>query len=100
MKLIPTIYNVPLTEANKEYSLQLPKFVHHYTLQVRGTEEARMQFISGKVATGASPYWTIKSRATPFETSITTDDILYFASGSAGAVIEMIAWHNDLDFNQ
>lgn len=91
----PHIYNVTLTSANTEYSQTLPAWTTHVTIQCRSAYDVRMGVTTGKVAGSTAPFWTIKSGTGYFDYNLKTNKTLYFASGQAGVVIEIIDWGLD-----
>ena len=44
------VYNVTLTNANTEYSQELPPNVRSFAVQPRTAVDVRMAFVTGKVA--------------------------------------------------
>jgi hypothetical protein len=89
----PAIYNVTMTNADTEYSQALPSDCKKFLIHTRGGESFRLAFATGKVATPTEPYFSITpSDAYSEDLVLGAAVTLYFASGSAGAVAEIIAW--------
>lgn len=87
------IYNVTMTSANTEYSQALPASCKKFLIHTRAGEAFRLAFVTGKVATPTEPYFSITpSDAYSEDLVLPTSLTLYFASASAGAVAEIIAW--------
>ena len=95
-RLSPTIYNVTLTNADAEYSQVLSKDCRAFTFQCRTAVEVRFAFVIGKVAAPTAPYATMKAGATfgsPEKFSAEPNGLtLYLASGTAGAVVEIVEY--------
>jgi len=91
----PHIYNVTLTEANKEYSQALPDNAVMITVQCRTAYAVRLAFETGKVATPTAPYATIKSGNVYYDTGLKSKNTIYLASAQAGVVVEIIVWGLD-----
>jgi hypothetical protein len=92
-----TIYNLTLTNANTEYSIALPTGTKSFEWQCRTSVDVRYAYVTGKVATPTTPYSTIKSGATynshpNMYLGNNANFTIYFASGTAGAVVELTAW--------
>lgn len=90
----PVLFNVTLTNANTEYSQALPSGCSHFEMQARSAAVIRFAFEAGRVATPTAPYVTIKA-----DGSYSSYDLwggqtmtVYFASATAGAIVEIIAW--------
>ena len=95
----PTIYNVTMTLADTEYSQQLSQYTKKFLIHTRDESEFRLAFETLHVATPTEPYLTVRAGSRYFEDGLflrvqTTDwgGILYFASASAGKVIEIVEW--------
>lgn len=90
------IYNKTLTSANTEYSQAFPSWMKSFTFKCRDTSAVvRFAFVSGKVATPTAPYMTLAAN-TAFDVSdMNTPSgvplTVYFASATAGVVMEIIA---------
>ena len=85
-------YNITLTNANTEYSQALPANCRKVTFRCRTLAECRYAWITGKVATPAAPWQTLKAAADYGVDGIKSGGTLYFASATAGVVIEVEAW--------
>lgn len=89
----PNTYNLTLTSSNTEYSQALPANCRRVFFQCRTNKDVRFAWVTGKVAGSTAPYMTLKAG-----TTYSSDDVniasgtLYFASGTAGVVMEIEAW--------
>jgi hypothetical protein len=89
----PVIYNVTMTNADTEYSQALPASCKKFLIHTRAGEAFRLAFVTGKVATPTAPYFSITpSDAYGEDLVLGAAVTLFFASASAGAVAEIIAW--------
>lgn len=91
----PTAYNVTLTNANTEYSQALPANCRGFEFQAQGDVAIRFAFVTGKVATPTAPYLDLKAGDYYFSYPINqgaSPSTLYFASGTAATVVEILAW--------
>lgn len=91
----PTIYNVTLTAANTEYSQALPANCRGFEFQARTAFDIRFAFVTGKVAAPTAPYMTLKSGSSYSSYPVAqaaSPSTLYLASGTAGIVVEILAW--------
>ena len=94
--ITPQIFNLTLTNADAEYSLQLPENCSRFTVQARAND-VRMAYAPGMVADGMKTFKTIKAAQPPYRhddtsTNRTNPRTLYFASGTGGAVVEVETW--------
>ena len=89
-----TLYNLPLTSANTEYSQALPEDTKWFEFQCRTAADVRFAFVTGLVAGSTEPYITLKSGQSydSGELYTASKPTLFCASGSAGVVVEIIAW--------
>lgn len=93
--MVPKILNLILTNADTEYSVDLPKGTQYFSVQSRDDKVIRMAFEGGKVAGSTAPFITVKEGAgynAPERRDFYTTARLYFASPEAGAVVEILAW--------
>lgn len=91
----PTVYNLTLTVADTEYSQAMPSYCRGFEFQCRTADDIRFAFAAGYVATPTAPYMTLKASDYYYSPDIsqeTAQSTLYFASATAGAVVEIIAW--------
>jgi hypothetical protein len=88
----PTIQTVTLTLANTEYSITLPAGTKRFSMQPRTNVDVRFAFVTGKVAAPTEPYATMKSGAPYTEFDILSGARIYFASSTAGTVVEVVSW--------
>ena len=89
-----TEYNITLTLADTEYSQALPANTKKIEFWSRGKYQFRHAFATGKVAGLVPPYFTAfanSSYESPGMADLTSKTI-YFATDSAGDVIEMRVW--------
>lgn len=91
-----TPINLTLTLADTEYNAALPAGCQHFSFQCRTAFDIRFAFVTAKVATPTAPYLSLKSGgsfSSPEKLSLATGfETLYFASGQAGVVVEIIPW--------
>lgn len=89
-----TEYNITLTLADTEYSQALPANTKKIEFWSRGKYQFRHAFTTGKVAGLVQPYFTAFANScyeSPGMADLTSK-IIYFATDSAGDVIEMRVW--------
>ena len=84
--------NVTLVNVDTQYSSDLQDDTKKITVQARDNDDFRMATTSGKVATPTNPYLTVKGGTNYYDDNIKTTETLYFASDTAGQVIEIIEW--------
>ena len=91
-----TPINLTLTNADTEYPATLPAGCQHFSFQCRTAADIRFAFVTGKVATPTAPYLTLKATGSynsPEKMSLKPgSETLYFASGTAGVIVEIIPW--------
>ena len=84
-------YTITLTSADTEYSQTIPSNTKQLTFQCRDYNAIRFAFTSGKVAGPKEPYFTLESGQTFTLSHLDlTSKTIYFASSTAGAVVELI----------
>ena len=94
----PVSVNTTMTLANTEYSQELPENCKGYIIHTRDESVFRLAYATGHVATPTVPYFTV-----PAGKAYGEDDLsiytyggvrltVYFASASAGKIIEIIYW--------
>jgi len=90
----PTILTVTLTDADTEYSVDLPDGTRRFTMQPRSNDDVRFAFESGKVATPTEPYATMKAGAPYTEEGdmCLHNFTVYLASSVAGVQVEIVCW--------
>jgi len=88
----PQIYNVTMTNADEEYIQGLPVNCKKFLIHTRDESPFRLAFETGKVAAPTEPYFTVLENQVYYEDNLKVLINLYFASSSAGKVIEIIAW--------
>lgn len=86
--------NLTLTNANTEYSYTFPTGTNQLSYQARTAVDVRVCEVTGKVATPTAPYSTLKAGqvAVEAEIDLTSSLTLYFASSTAGAIMEIVYW--------
>ena len=91
----PGIANLTLASADTEYSQAMPSNCRRFEFQCRASYDVRYQFETGKVAAPAAPYMTLKAGGALDSGPISQGDspsTLYFASSTAGVVVEILYW--------
>ena len=95
----PSIHNVTMTLADTEYEQQLTQYTMKFLIKTRDESEFRLAFETGIVAVPAAGYVTINSGCRYYEDDVNVyiadadwDGTLYFASDSAGKIIEIVEW--------
>ena len=85
-----------MTVADTEYSQELPEQCLNFIIHTRDESLFRLAFETGKVAGPVAPYFTVLGGSRYYEPEVFTDSdsviTLYFASPSAGKIVEIIAW--------
>lgn len=92
----PAIYNVTLTAADTEYSQALPSGTKKFSVSIIdgvSTNNFRVAFATGKVATPTAPYLKRGADQEYYEDGVNlTGATLYIAGSNAGDVAQIIAW--------
>jgi hypothetical protein len=91
----PTIYNVAMTNANTEYSQALPLGCKRYQLGTQDGSAWRLAFVTGKVAAPTAPYYNSLTGEIYWDENLdpnTAQITLYFASGIAAKVMQILVW--------
>jgi hypothetical protein len=89
----PTEYNVTLTNANTEYYQALPANTRRLCFRCRTGVVCRYAWVTGKVAGSTAPYQTLQASSEYAVDGVKlASSTLYFASATAGAVIELEVW--------
>jgi hypothetical protein len=84
------VYNVTMTDANTEYSQELPAGVVRFALKCRGAYDMKLAFVSGESGTN---YETIPANAEVEHAAVTLRGrTLYFQCVAAGQVAEITCW--------
>ncbi len=91
------ILNVTLTDADTEYSAELPEGTVGFSAQSRNdAADVRLAFQPGRVANASTgSYFTVKGDQAPLRLenrSASRPFKVYLASGTAGAVVEILFW--------
>ena len=86
--------NVTMTNANAEYECDLPFDCKKFLIHTRDESEFRLAFVTGKVAAPTAPWFTVLANSSYGESGLALIEgkKLYFASGSAGKIAEVITW--------
>lgn len=90
----PTAYNLTLTNADTEYHQDLSANCRSFEFQCRTDTTIRFAFVTDKVHDSTAPFLTLKAGnyySSP-RLHIAGASILYFASATAGAIVEIIEW--------
>lgn len=93
--LTPVVYNVTMTSADTEYSQALPANCRYFTISVQDGTTFRLAFVTGKVATPTAPWIQLLANQaynSPEKMLLGPATTLYFACGSAGKKVQIIAW--------
>lgn len=86
-------YNITCTNVNTEYSQALPANTRSFEFQNRSGNALRWSFTTGKVATPTAPYNTLKAGGVEFKEGVNlTSKTLYFASATAGDIVELVVY--------
>ncbi len=88
-------YNLTCTVADTEYSQALDANCRGFEFQARTEAILRWADVTGKVAAPTAPYRTLKAGdyyASPQLNQLAAPSTLYFASPTAGTVVELIVW--------
>lgn len=90
----PTEYNISLAVANTEYSQALPTGTRRLCFRCRGNSATvRYAWVTGKVAGPTANYQSLQPGSDYILDGVKlTSKTLYFASVSAGAIVEMETW--------
>lgn len=87
------VENLTLTTADTEYSIVLPSSARQYRFRCRTADVLRYAYETGKVAGPTEPYLTLPANADYLsDQNDLTGLTIYFASPSAGVVVEMEHW--------
>lgn len=94
----PTITNYTMTLADTEYSHPLPENCKGFIIHTRDESTFRLSFETGRVALPTEPYFTVPAGRAFGEGDLSLYSYggagvtIYFASDSAGKIIEIIDW--------
>lgn len=95
----PEILNLTLTAQDTEYSATLPEGTVAFAVQPRTDADVRMSYQPGRVANPATgKFWTVKGADfhAPYAerqlAGTNRERKLYFATGTAGTVVEILFW--------
>ena len=85
------VLNLPLPLAGQEYSVQIPPYTSHITVQARGKSSVKVCFTAGESDIN---YFTIKYGGC-YSDQILKANIKIYATGTQdGETLEIIAWCN------
>ncbi len=85
------IINLALPTAGVEYSVALPSYTTHLTIQARGKSSVKVCFTAGESNTN---YFTIKYGGCYSDQFIRAAQRIYAQSTQDGETLEIIAWVN------
>jgi len=92
----PVVINQTLTVADTEYAVALPGNTRAFEFQCRTENDVRYAYVPGRVAAPVAPYVTLKA-GDYFYSGFVNLPVggwtVYFASATAGVVVELIAWN-------
>ena len=90
----PGVSTLTLTNANTEYSLELPLGLVYAEIHARQSADIRIAWETGAVAAGAKPYFTIKADDCMVirNAKMLTNRTIYIASSDAGTIVEFLTW--------
>lgn len=83
------IFNLSMPTANTEYSLVLPVYTTHLTIQARGNASVKICFTAGE---SGSTYFTIKAGGCYYDQNIRANKTLYAQSSADNEVLEVVCW--------
>lgn len=92
---VSVAYNITLTAADTEYAQVLPVPCRMFEFQARTEATVRWSEIAGRVATPVAPYRALKAGDYYYSPQLnrTAPSTLYFASPTAGTIVELIVWY-------
>ena len=85
----PTIYNKTLTDADTEYSQDLPDNTVKFEVKARTPVAIKLAFVATESGT---TYFTIPAGLSYSEDEVDTTKTLYMQSATAGVVAEIKVW--------
>jgi len=86
-------YTITMTDANVEYSQELPDGVIALEMRCRDGTAFRHSFTTGKVATPTNPYNTVLANGEYKKEGLyLRQHTLYMACGSGSKVVELRVW--------
>lgn len=89
----PEIFNVSISETNKEYEQAIPDGTVKISMQCRTSVDVRHSYETGKVGTPTAPYSTMKADNVYYEDGLNTKNLkIYLASSTGSIVVEIITW--------
>jgi len=92
----PAVANVTITNANTEYTYTIPDDTKKIAFSIQdgvSTDNYRIAYITGKVATPTAPYLKYNSDIEYSETNINlAGTTLYFAHSAGTKVAQIICW--------
>lgn len=91
----PRITNLTLSSANTQYAHTFDAATKYFSLQCRTSYDVRLSFTDSVVAGPTGDYFTIKANG-----GLNAPELMqlgsgsaYFASGTAGVVVEILEWN-------
>lgn len=90
----PDVQNLTMTEADTQYSLDLPAGTITFGFHTRDGSAVRFAYVSGKVATPTAPFATVRTDGSyNFPAGVRPGfTTIYFASDSSGKVVELVSY--------
>lgn len=88
-----TDYQIAIASQDTEYPLAIPGGAKAIEIQCRDSTDIRCSFVTGKVATSASPFQTIKGGARYVKEHLyLNQQTLYVAAAAGSKVVEVRVW--------
>ena len=90
----PSVVNINLVTANKEYMHKLPVGCKRFRIQMRDSTDFRLAVFQDIVAKPNPGYYTVKGGAAFEERSLNIQEEtwLYIACGSDNKIVEIFQW--------
>ncbi len=90
----PEIFNVTMTNANQEYSQELPARTMQVLIKCQDGTAMRVAFVTGKVAAPTAPYYTIVANGILEIRGLDSGEAftIYVASAGVGKIVEWLYW--------
>jgi hypothetical protein len=92
----PTLQAITLTNANTEYHAHLPAGCRKFAFRCRSLYDVRFAFATDLVHDSTDPYQTLPAGRSYVSPDVAlgsaTEVTVYFASATAGVVMEVEAW--------
>lgn len=88
----PSIYNITMATADKEYLQALPSNTKQFEFRCRGDYDVRFAYETLKVGTPTAPYRTLEAKQTKFQQQLNTEATLYIACSTDSQIVELEVW--------